>query len=182
MLGVVLVIAAVAVIVGVCLWYIAVLNRIRGVLGKIEETDSGIEVALTKRYDLLTKMVALCRKYAEREAGTLSGLVELRRGMDVNGRSLACRRMDEVSRQIAELAEAYPDLRSSANFKELQTAVRETEERLRAARRLYNGNVSVFNRLLATFPAGWVGGKLHLRPRAFFTAEEAEKADVEMAL
>ena len=88
MLGVVLVIAAVAVIVGVCLWYIAVVNRFRVLLVKIEETDSGIEVALTKRYDLLTKMVALCRKYAEREAGTLSGLVELRRRLREEERDL----------------------------------------------------------------------------------------------
>jgi LemA protein len=89
--------------------------------------------------------------------------------------------MDEMAGRINVLAEAYPELKSSENFKQLQIAVSEVEEHLQAARRIYNMNVSAFNQLLASWPAGIVGGMKGHAPKEFFEAEEKKKEDVKMA-
>jgi LemA protein len=104
----------------------------------------------------------------------------MRRGMSMGERGEANRQMDELTGRINVLAEAYPELRSSDNFKQLQTGVAEVEEHLQASRRIYNMNVSAFNQLLATWPASIVGSQMGHSPKDFFEAEERKKQDVKM--
>jgi LemA protein len=88
--------------------------------------------------------------------------------------------MDELAGRINVLAESYPDLKASENFRELQHAVVEVEEHLQAARRIYNMNVSSFNQLLASWPSNVVGNMNRHAAKAFFEAEERKKEDVRM--
>ena len=161
-------------------WYISTMNRFARLLVKIREADSGIEVALTKRFDTLSKLLDVTRAYAKHEADTLSGIVQLRNGMSMAERTAANVKMDELAGRINVMAEAYPELRSSENFRELQAAITEAEEHLQAARRIYNMNVSAFNQLLVSWPASIVGHILHHTAREFFAAEEHKKQDVNM--
>lgn len=175
----------VAIVVGIflgaiALWYIATINHFARLAVKITESDSGIDVALTKRFDTLTKMLDVTKAYARHESETLGNLVKLRRGMSLAERSEASNRMDEATGQINILAENYPQLRSSENFRELQRSIAEAEEHLQASRRIYNMNVSSFNQLLASWPAGVVGNSRGYGPKEFFAAEEAKKRDVKM--
>ena len=160
--------------------YVSVRNRFERLRVKIAEADSGIDVALTKRFDTLSKMLDVCKGYAEHEAALLSNLVTLRRSMNVDEKNEANRRMDEVAGRINALAEAYPELRSSENFKALQEGIVEVEEHLQAARRIHNMNVSAFNRLLASWPAGGMGRSCGHVPGAFFEAEARKREDVRM--
>lgn len=164
----------------VVLWYIWTMNRFAQLVVKIEESDSGIDVALTQRYDTLTKMLDVTKAYAAHEVATLSKVVELRQGMSMAERSEANRQMDAVEGRINILAEAYPELRSSDNFRELQTTITEVEDNLQAARRIYNMNVSVYNQMLVTWPDSIVGRRHNHQARDFFEADEKKKQDVEM--
>jgi LemA protein len=172
--------AAGVVIGGIALWYISTMNRFARLKIKIEESDSGIDVALTKRYDTLTKMLDVTKWYAKHEAETLANIVKMRRGMSIGERGEANRQMDAIAGRINVLAESYPELKSSENFKQLQIAVMEVEEHLQAARRIYNMNVSVFNQLLASWPSSVVGNVKGHAPKEFFEAGEKKKEDVKM--
>lgn len=161
-------------------WYISTMNRFARLVVKIAEADSGIDVGLTKRHDTLAKMLDVTRAYARHESETLASLVEMRKGMSMAERLEANRQMDGIEGRLNLLAEAYPELRSSENFKELQQAVVEVEEHLQAARRIYNMNVSSFNQLLVSFPASIVGNIHKHTAREFFEADEKKKEDVVM--
>jgi LemA protein len=176
----IIMIAATAIAVAAIFWYISTMNRFARLSVKITESDSGIDVALTKRYDTLTKMLDVTKGYAKHEAETLADIVKMRRGMSMGERSEANRQMDELAGRINVLAESYPDLKASENFKELQQAVVEVEEHLQAARRIYNMNVSSFNQLLVSWPSSVVGNMNRHSPKAFFEAEEQKKEDVRM--
>lgn len=165
---------------GAAFWYISTMNAFARLAVKITESDSGIDVVLTKRFDTLTKTLDVCKAYAKHEAETLANLVKLRKGMNVGEKSEACRQMDEITGKINVLAEGYPELKSSENFKQLQVTIMDVEKHLQAARRLYNMNVSSLNQMLAAWPSGIVGRQNGHAPKEFFQAEERKKADVKM--
>lgn len=160
--------------------YIAIMNSLRRATVKIDEAESGIDVALTKRYDMLTKMLDVTKAYAQHERDTLSQVIEMRKGMTMQERVAANQQMDALASRINVVAEAYPELRSSENFKQLQMAVADAEEHLQAARRLYNGNVSLYNQALVTFPKSVVANMIGLHRREFFEADAKKREDVTM--
>lgn len=176
---IVLIVVAVVVVL-IAIWWISTSNGFKRRKIKTEESLSGIEVALTKRYDLLTKMLDVTKGYAAHEKETLAETVKMRRGMSVQELNEAGTQIDNFASRIFAVAEAYPQLRASENFKELQDAVRDAEEHLQAARRLYNSNVTAFNTAIALFPGSIVAGAQHLTPMEFFVAEERKRQDVEM--
>ena len=158
--------------------YIMTMNRFARLLVKIREADSGIEVALTKRFDTLTKMLEVTRAYARHEADTLGNIVKMRQGMNMTQRSDANSQMDVLREKINVLAEAYPELRSSDSFRALQTSITDVEEDLQAVRRIYNMNVSQFNQMLVTWPDSIVGHIHGHKNQDFFKAEKDKKQDV----
>jgi len=162
------------------LWYIATRNRIVRAEVKINEAESGIDVALTKRYDVLTKMLDATKGYAKHERETLGEVVNLRKGMTMNERNQANAKMDELLGRINVLVENYPELKASENFKQLQKSIMDVEEHLQAARRLYNGNVTIFNNIIVAFPSSVVAGMMGRGKKEFFKAEAQKKADVKM--
>lgn len=174
------VIGAVAVIVILLIAGIGISNKLSRAQVKIEEAESGIDVALTKRYDVLTKQLDIVKAYAKHEAQTLEKVIELRRGMSMAEKNQAAAAMSEMQAKIRLTAEAYPELRSAENFRALQASVNDTEEHLQAARRAYNANVSVFNQLLVTFPSSVIAGMRGLTRRDFFEAEPQKRDDVKM--
>ena len=161
-------------------WVIRVSNRFNRMIVKIEESGSGIDVALTKRYDTLTKMLEVCRQYAAHEVNTFGKIIELRQGMTMEQRSAANAQMDELTAKLNIVAEQYPQLRSADVFGDLQDGIRDAEAHLQAARRFYNANVSAFNQYLVTFPYSVIGKKY--APHPFFEAEGPKTADVSMKL
>lgn len=164
----------------IIIWYISVSNAFNRDIIKIDEADSGIDVALTKRYDVLTKMIAICKGYAKHEKETITDTIKYRKGMSMEERAEANNKMTETFGKINVLAEAYPDLKASENFKTLQQSVTDVEEHLQAARRLYNSNISSYNQRVVTFPSSIVASTKGLAKREFFEAEDAKKDDVKI--
>ena len=155
-------------------------NNLNKALVKIDEASSGIDVALTKRYDVLTKMIETVKGYAKHEKEVLFDVVKIRKGMTIEEKNEANKQMDETLSKINVLAENYPDLKASENFKTLQDSITDVEEHLQAARRLYNANISSYNQMIVTFPISIIAGTKGLSNREFFVAEEHKKQDVEI--
>lgn len=162
------------------IWWISTSNGFRRKTIKISEALSGIEVALTKRYDLLTKLLDVAKGYATHEKELFTQVVELRRGMSVGEINEKNAQLDALGAHIFAVAENYPQLRSSEVFCQLQAGVRDAEEHLQAARRLYNSNVTLFNTAVVVFPSSIVAKSQKLSEQAFFVAEENKKQDVAM--
>lgn len=175
----IVVIAAVVILAG---YFISISNRLNRAKVKIDEAGSDIDVSLTKRYDMLTKMVDVVKSYAKYEKETIFQTVQLRRNMSMQEKSEANRIMGENFERIHALAENYPDLKASANYNTLQKAIADVEEHLQASRRLYNSNVSRYNQLLVTFPTSLIAGMKGMAREEFFAAEESKRQDVKMDL
>ena len=160
--------------------WISMANGIKVANLKCDEALSGIDVALTKRYDVLTKMVDVVKGYQKHEVETLTKIVQMRSNMSMAERQDASNRMDQLAGQIRILAEHYPELRSSQNFMALQTAIMDVEEHLQASRRLYNANVTAYNTKIVSFPSSLVAGSMGAVSRQFFEAEAQKRMDVPM--
>lgn len=164
-------------------WWINTANRLRREQVKIDEAASGIDVALTKRFDLLTKEVAVVKGYAKHESETLSNVIGMRRpSADASMKEKA-----EFSNQVTKafdsinvVSEQYPDLKANANFMALQNQIAEVEEQLQASRRVYNSNVSLYNQEIVVFPASIIARHYSFVKRDFFEAEEAKRQDVKI--
>lgn len=159
-------------------WAVKTSNNIKRMEIKVDEAFSGIEVALTKRYDMLTKMLDVCRGFMKHESELFSKVISLRRGMSLGEMGEADREMGELTGRLFAVAENYPELRSAQVFAELQQGVHDAEEHLQAARRLYNASVSSYNAAIAVFPDSLLArGR---SPREFFGAEDAKREDVKV--
>lgn len=163
------------------IWWISTGNGFKRKSIKIEEALSGIEVALNKRYDLLTKLLDVAKGYAAHEEQLFTQVIELRRGMSVGEINEKNAQLDALGTRIFAVAEQYPQLRSAEVFRELQAGVRDAEEHLQAARRLYNSNVTAFNTAADVFPSSVVAKSLKLAKHEFFLAEAAKREDVKIS-
>ena len=163
------------------LWWISASNSFKRRKIQVQESLSGIEVALTKRYDMLTKLLDTARGYMAHEKDLFTQVIKLRRGMSVQEMSQASEKMGELSTRLFAVAENYPQLRSAEVFVQLQRGIHDAEDHLQAARRLYNANVSAFNSSIAVFPGSLVANSQGLAPMEFFVAEEHKRADVKMS-
>ena len=140
----------------------------------VEESWGGIDVELTRRHDLIPNLVETVRGYAAHEQAVLDTLVRAREAATAHQADQPKQREgyeDAVGGAIATVlarAEAYPDLKASANFLQLQSELTITEDRIAAARRFYNGNVRAYNTRVRTFPSMIVAGVFNFRLREFF--------------
>jgi len=166
----------------VIVWVIATSNRIKTLSVKVDEAGSGIDVALTKRYDTLTKMMDTVKAHRRHERDTIVEIVNLRTGMSTAEKIEANQCMDEIMKQINVAVEAYPELRSAESYVRFKIAIADVEAHLQAARRLYNANVSAFNRAIVVFPASVVARACGHGPKEFFEAEISKRGDVKIAL
>lgn len=178
MTGVLMLVIAL-VLIGV-IWYVSTMNRFRATEVKIEEAESGIDVALTKRYDVLTKMLEVSKNYLAQEKQMILETIRLRSNMTMGERNEVAASMEQARKELIAVGESYPQLGSSEQFKQLQLAIADTEEHLQAARRAYNANVSRYNQLCVMFPSSIVAGMIGAVQKDFFEAEEQKRQDVSM--
>lgn len=185
--GAIIAIVVVAVVliavIAIVAWYIVTMNWFRQTKVKVEEANSGIDVALTKRYDLLTKALASVKGYAKHEAETLSKVIGMRTGnineLSLDEKSKLNAELSEVQRGINVVVEQYPQLKADTQFTLLHNQTADCEEQLQAARRVYNSNVSIFNQKRVTFPDSIVAKRIGFtQDLEFFKADEEKRQDV----
>jgi LemA protein len=168
------------------LWLISLYNGLVRGKNRTSEAWSDIDVQLKRRYDLIPNLVETVKGYAAHEKETLENVINARnRAMSVtdgasNAKAEAETQLSGALKSIFALSEAYPDLKANQNFLELQRELTDTEDKIQAARRFYNGNVRDFNTMLQVFPTNAINGMLHFQPFEFFQAAEDEKAPVQV--
>jgi LemA protein len=148
----------------------------------VREAWSGIDVQLQRRAELVPNLVETVRGYARHESETLDRVTQARVSLQgARTPAEATRANDELTRSLGSLiavAEAYPDLKASANFRDLQSALAETENKLAYARNYYNALVLRYNGQIATVPSSFVAGAFGFEEAAFFQAEAGAQAPV----
>ena len=156
------------------MYLISTSNRLNRTIVKIDEADSGIDVALTKRYDVLTKMIDTVKGYAKHEKETLFEVINLRKGMTLDEKNKENAKMSHNLEKINLVVENYPELKSNENYKVLQQSIVDVEEHLQAARRMYNSNVSIFNQMIVTFPTSIIANSKGMVKKEFFEDDKVK--------
>lgn len=169
------VLGAIGVVVVVLLVSLLVMyNRFVRQRTLVDESWHGIDVELTRRHDLVPNLVATVQGYAEHERALLEAVTRAREAATAHKGAAPHDREpyeDALTASVAHVlvrAEAYPELKASANFLQLQDELTNTEDRIAAARRFYNGNVRAYNTRLATFPSNLIGSAFSFERREFF--------------
>lgn len=163
------------------IWLVVIYNRFIRTRQHIKESWADIDVELKRRYELIPNLVQTVKGYATHENETLESVIDLRNKAAANNGPAASQGADEsqlmlaVSRLFA-IVEAYPTLKADTNFLSLQEELANTEDRIAAARRFFNGNTREFNQLALTIPTNIVAAVFGFEPQTFFElADEAER-------
>ena len=131
------------------------------------ETNSGIDVALKKRFDLIPNLVETVKGYAKHESETLEKIALIRFSGDPKAQA---NESQSALNQLLMIAEGYPDLKASDHFLNLQRNLSDVEEHLQAARRLYNRKVSEYNTKIEQFPGSFIANQMKYKKAEFFEA------------
>lgn len=174
-------------IVGAILWAIGLYNNFVRFIQRSEEAWADIEVQLKRRYDLIPNLVETVKGYAKHEEGTLTKVVEARNmAMSANGnmadQAKAQNMITDALKSVFALSEAYPDLKANQNFLSLQNELTDTENKIQAARRFYNGNVRDLNISIDVFPGNIIANMFHFAKKEYFDLpdNDAAQAPVEV--
>ena len=166
-------------------WVVATYNRLVRLRNRREEAWSGIDVQLTRRFDLVPNLVEVVKQYAAHEADTLENVTKARAAMQAAdgpaAKGAADEQLNGALRQLFAVAEDYPDLKAAAGFLQLQGDLTAIEEDISFARRYYNAVVEDLNTLIQSFPSLLVARPLGFRRAEFFKADVAAGVAPEVA-
>lgn len=164
------------IIAAIVLWLIAVYNGLIRTRNRVDEAWSDIEVQLKRRYDLIPNLVNTVKGYAKHEDSVFSKVTEARsRAMgagNAHEKAQAENMLSQTLKSLFAVAEAYPDLKANQNFLKLQGDLTDTEDKIQASRRFYNGMVRDFNTQLQVFPTNMIANTLGFTKREFFDIDE----------
>jgi len=160
------------------LYVLGTYNRLGKLRYTIRESWSNVDTELKRRYDLIPNLVSTVKGYAKHEREALEAVVRARQAaIDSTGSPAAqARDENELVRQLRSLfavVERYPDLKASQNFLQLQHELVNTEDRIQAARRFYNGNVRANNVLVQSVPSNLIASLFGFTEAEYFEVEES---------
>lgn len=156
------------------LWFLIQYNQLVALRNHLAESWSDIDTELKRRYDLIPNLVATVQGYAAHERDVLQRVTELRNRCLANTGAPDAQAGDEVQlvdsiRQLLAVVENYPQLKADRHYLELQRELANTENRIQAARRFYNGNVRDMRNKCETFPSSLVAGMFGFSAPGFFS-------------
>jgi LemA protein len=152
--------------------FIAYYNKFVRLVTRAKEAWADIEVQLKRRYDLIPNLVNTVKGYASHEAGTLEKVTQARNAAmgagNLHDKAEAENMLTGALRSLFAVSEAYPDLKANTNFLELQRELSDTENKIQAARRFYNGNVRDLNIATDSFPSNIIARMFNFAKMEFF--------------
>lgn len=179
--------ALIIVLVVIAVLAFAVIGMYNGLIrlkNRVEEAWSDIDVQLKRRYDLIPNLVEAVKGYAKHEEGTFRKVTEARTAAmaaqesgDPKELAKAENMLSGTLKSIFALSENYPELKANDNFLELQRELSDTENKIQASRRFYNGNVRDFNTKLEVFPTNIIGNMLGFKSREYFEIEDEKERE-----
>ncbi len=177
-------ILVVVIIAAVVLFVLFLYNGLVRARLRVKEAWSGIEVQLKRRSSLIPNLVETVKGYAKHEKAVFENVTKARSALlNAEGPKDAAAANNMLAGALKSLfavAEAYPDLKASDNFKELQEELSDTETKIAASRQFYNANVLDYNTKIKVFPNVILAGLFGFKEEEFFEAEEEAKKDIEV--
>lgn len=169
----------IAIAVLIVIWLVTAYNSFISLVNRAKEAWADIDVQLKRRYDLIPNLVNAVKGYAAHESSAFEKVTAARSA------AMGAKTMGEHSKSEAMLgsaitglfgiAEAYPELKANTNFLQLQNELSDTENKIQAARRFYNGNVRDLNTGLEMFPGNIIAGMFKFTKMDFFELEEGSE-------
>ncbi len=165
-----------AILLIVVIYIVAIYNALVRLRNHISDAWSNVDTELTRRYDLIPNLVAAVKGYVAHERATLERVIELRNMCIADTGSVRHQEGTEkqlvgAMQKLLALAESYPDLKADQHFLQLQKELVNTEDRIQAARRFYNGNVRDYRNLREGFPSNIVANLFSFEDASFFNVE-----------
>lgn len=177
-----------AIIVGLILFVVAIYNILVKMRVRVDEAWSDIDVQLKRRYDLIPNLVRTVKGYAKHEQETLNNVIEARSkatAINIDASNVTAAQMAEFAgaqsglsgalSKLFALSENYPDLKANQNFLQLQSDLTDTEDKIQASRRFYNGTVREFNTKVQTVPNNIIAGMFNFTKREFYEVDSEEE-------
>jgi LemA protein len=160
---------------------IALYNRFVRLRNRVDNAWAQIEVQLKRRWDLIPNLVETVKGYAAHERGTFEAVTEARaaaqRAQTPADAAQAEGILGQALGRLFAVAEAYPELQADENFRELQAALDDTENRIAVSRQVYNDTVLTYNNAIQTFPGVVLAGPFGFAKREFFEMEDAAQRE-----
>ncbi len=174
----------IALILLFAVYVVVVYNRFIVLRNRIREALSGIDVQLKRRTDLIPNLIETVKGYAKHEREVFQNVTKARSAL-ISARSLgekaeANNMISDALKSLFAVAEAYPELKASENFQELQKQLEDTEDKIAYSRQFYNSNVLDYNNRIAVFPGNVIAGVFGFKESEFFQTAEDEKKGVKV--
>jgi LemA protein len=173
------VIVIVVVVVLLLLWLVAMYNKLVRLRNRSENAWAQVDVQLRKRYDLIPNLIETVKGYAAHERETFEAVtnarVQAQQAQSVAQQAQAENVLTAALGRLFAVAEAYPQLRATENFQQLQAALSDVESNIAVARQVYNDTVLSYENALETFPTSVIAGMFNFRPREYFQTEEGTR-------
>ena len=165
----------------IVLWFIAAFNGFVSLRTRAKEAWADIEVQLKRRYDLIPNLVSTVKGYATHESEAFEKVSQARSQAMQAGtpaaKGEAENQLTGTLKSLFAISEAYPDLKANTNFLELQRELSDTENKIQAARRFYNGMVRDLNIKAERFPSNIIAGMFHFQKMDFFDLGDDKAAE-----
>lgn len=167
----------------IVLWVIVAYNGFVTLVNRTKEAWADIDVQLKRRYDLIPNLMETVKGYAKHESSVFENVTKARsqamQAGTVHDKEVADNMLTGALKSLFAVSEAYPDLKANQNFLSLQAELADTENKIQAARRFYNGNVRDLNTKIESFPGNVIAGIFNFAKQEFFELEqEAAKEPV----
>lgn len=166
------------------LWLLATYNSLVTLRNRVREAWSQIDVQLKRRSSLIPNLVETVKGYAKHEKEVFENVTKARSALMNAGspheKAEANNMLTDALKSLFAVAEAYPALRASENFQELQRSLEDTEDKVAYSRQFYNSNVMEYNAKTSMFPSNLIAGMFAFKPFEFFEAEGDERKKVEV--
>lgn len=172
------------VVIVIALWLLLTYNSLVTLRNRVREAWSQIDVQLKRRSSLIPNLVETVKGYAKHEKEVFENVTKARSALmsakNPKEAATADNMLTGALKSLFAVAESYPNLRASENFKQLQEEISDTETKVAASRQFYNTNVLDLNNNLETFPSNIAGSIFGFQKEEFFKAVEEDKKDVEV--
>ena len=179
-----IILIVIAVLVFLAVFVFGVYNGLITARNRVKESWSGIDVQLKRRANLIPNLVEAVKGYAKHEKNVLENVTKARSSLigaqDPKEAAQADNILTGALKTLFAVSEAYPDLKASDNFKELQKELADTETKIAASRQFYNSNVLDYNTKLQVFPNVILANTLSFKPEEFFETDEGSKKPVKV--
>lgn len=179
-----IVIAVVALVLGIVIWAITTRNSLVALQNNVEEGFSTVDVYLKKRWDLIPNLVETVKGYASHEKDTLAQVIEARNKAMSAGSAeekiAAENALSGTLKSLFALSEAYPDLKASQQFTMLQSQLTSIENDIAHHRKYYNATVKQFNNKIMFFPSNIIAKSMKLTKKPYFEADSSERQNVQV--